>query len=400
MELMSVGDGEEVSDSGGGDDDGEGITVVGTHSSFGSGGGGGYSPPARGPSDMPPSSGGGGAIHITVHGHAVTVIHGVAYLTSASGKGIATYQSSSGAYVPIKLSDIDRDIADDTQNLLGHSAGESDYNAAYQQFSEGQSPDQVRSAVAHSSGARAALQDLYHDVLGRDIDASGLTTYETVKNYTSDQLQVVVNGFQETFSSAGNGLDSLMPKSQDHWLGLAATVAVMVTPPGEAVAAADLLAVGGEELLATALDVETHSVVESLAATTTGNAVSVASQSALEELSQFTPRQAGSDLDIGGGITVTQAPGDLNKAGALVFDFKGGNFNSVVEYFKNLTGCTGNFRQKLLNSQNIPNCASIYKVYMNEGYFELKDITNSLGNWTIKLPKRLSNGVREIKFQF
>ncbi|MFT8422050.1 MAG: hypothetical protein ABF665_11140 [Gluconacetobacter sp.] len=217
----------------------------------------------------------------------------MAYPTSASGKGIATYQSSSGAYVPIKLSDIDRDFADDTQNLLGHSAGESDYNAAYQQFSEGQSPDQVRSAVAHSSGAQAALQDLYHDVLGRDIDASGLTTYETVKNYTSDQLQAAANGFQETFSSAGNGLDSLMPKTQNHWLGLAATVAVMVTPPGEAVAAADLLAVGGEELLATALDVETHSVVESLAATTTGNAVSVASQSALEELSQFTPRQAG-----------------------------------------------------------------------------------------------------------
>ncbi|MBB2166568.1 hypothetical protein HLH26_18975 [Gluconacetobacter sp. 1b LMG 1731] len=69
-------------------------------------------------------------------------------------------------------------------------------------------------------------------LLGRDIDASGLTTYETVKNYASDQLQATANGFQATFSSAGNGLDSLMPKIQDHWLGLAATVAVMVTPTG------------------------------------------------------------------------------------------------------------------------------------------------------------------------
>ena len=80
---------------------------------------------------------------------------------------------------------------------------------AYQEFSEGQSPDQVRGAVAHSSGARAALQDLYHDVLGRDIDASGPTTCETVKTYTSDQLHAGANGFPETFASAGHGLERL-----------------------------------------------------------------------------------------------------------------------------------------------------------------------------------------------
>lgn len=132
MEFMSDSDegGFSVSagDDGGGmdgSDNGEGITVTGSPPSSGDGGGDLSTPGSTMPYTPPaPPASGASTEHITVHGHAVTVINGVAYLTSDSGNGIATYQSSSGAYVPIKLSDIDQNIADDTQNLLGRSASE------------------------------------------------------------------------------------------------------------------------------------------------------------------------------------------------------------------------------------------------------------------------------------
>ncbi|MBB2160388.1 hypothetical protein [Gluconacetobacter sacchari] len=59
---------------------------------------------------------------------------------------------------------------------------------------------------------------------------------KVAKNYTSDRLQAAANGYQPaTFSAAGNVLDSLMPKTQSQWIGLAATMAAMVTPVGETV---------------------------------------------------------------------------------------------------------------------------------------------------------------------
>ncbi|MFT8645537.1 MAG: hypothetical protein ABF854_14285 [Gluconacetobacter sp.] len=213
---------------------------------------------------------------------------------------------------------------------------------AYQEFSEGQSPDQVRSAVVHSSGAQAALQDLYHDVLGRDIDASGLTTYETVKNYTSDQLQAVANGFQATFLSAGNGLDSLMPKTQNYWLGLAATVAVMVTPPGEAVAAADLLAVGGGELLATALDgeLDTATVYSATGASVSG--LVAGASATFDELAAFDPQISGATLQPDANTTVTQVARTRYQKANL--NFSGGNQAAVETFFRKLTGYKGSLK--------------------------------------------------------
>ncbi|MBB2166239.1 DUF4214 domain-containing protein [Gluconacetobacter sp. 1b LMG 1731] len=602
MEFMSDSDegGFSVSagDDGGGmdgSDNGEGITVTGSPPSSGDGGSDlstsdstmPYTPPA------PPASG-ASTEHITVHGHAVTVINGVAYLTSDSGNGIATYQSSSGAYVPIKLSDIDQNIADDTQNLLGRSASESDYNSAYQQFSEGQSPNQVRNAMAHSSGAQAALQNVYHDVLGRDIDPGGLTTYEnglgtsmtlsqvrtvvaysqeaqndvnaiyqqvlgrpveaqalgdtenglatgmtlaqfrsntahsqeaqndinsiylqvlgrnadpggmnsaedglatnltldqlryntaqsqeaasavgnvydlllnrgadsgglqtyqnelangttlnsviseiaqsgeagtqisnflngtlgevsddlahagqtmltgitqayeTVKNYTSDQLQAAANGFQATFSSAGNVLDSLMPKTQDQWLGLAATMAVMVTPAGEAVAAADLLAVGGEELLATALDAEldTATVYSATGASVSG--LSAEASATFDELTAFDPKASGATLQLDANTTVTQVASTRYQKQNL--NFSGGNEAAVETFFRKLTGYTGNLDNAKVAS--FGNDGVVYSVQTSRGLVSLRNVSASGKDWTIQFAPLLSNGVRKIKFEF
>ncbi|MBB2160385.1 hypothetical protein [Gluconacetobacter sacchari] len=109
-----MSDGDE-GDGGGMDGSGNGESVTVTSSPPSSGDGGGFQTSGN---TMPTSPPGSSTQYITVHGHAVTVVNGVDYLTNNSGNGIATYQTSSGTFVPIKLSDIDQDIADDIKNVL------------------------------------------------------------------------------------------------------------------------------------------------------------------------------------------------------------------------------------------------------------------------------------------
>lgn len=134
-------------------------------------------------------------------------------------------------------------------------------------------------------------------------------------------------------------------------------------------------------MLASALDEELNSATRVLATTAAGAVESTASSAALDELSLFKARQAGATLDIGNGMIVTRLPGDLNRAGALVF--KGGDFNSVSNYFESLTGYTWNIGQLLeqgaFNSKGI----SVFNKVTNLGTFTLRDVTASRGNWTI-----------------
>ncbi|MBU2653482.1 hypothetical protein [Acidomonas methanolica] len=58
---------------------------------------------------------------IVVNGSSVNTadINGVLYLMDSSGNGLATYQTASGAWAAIKLSEVDQDVQQDTQDVLG-----------------------------------------------------------------------------------------------------------------------------------------------------------------------------------------------------------------------------------------------------------------------------------------
>ncbi|WP_336763436.1 DUF4214 domain-containing protein [Asaia sp. VD9] len=329
-----------------------------------------------------------------------------------------------------------------------------DRNYAATMIGNGWSVQDYRWSEAHSDRAVADIKNFYKIILGRDADQAGLTTYtdalgttmdrgqvasaiatsaeatgkidsflqnsfghvtddlrnsgavllsnlaqayQTLQSYSSDGLQSLADGYKTTFGQ-GNLLQSLMPNTWQGWLGLGANLALLLTPPGEAVVASEVLAVGAEDLLAIALDNETNVAVESLGAVGSSEIIPIASSSELEGLSSFVPRTSGSTLDIGNGTIVTQTEGALDKAGALVF--KGGDFDAVSGYFKKLSGYSGDLSDIRINSSNIPNGGIIYKIKTSSGDMVLRNITSSAGDWTIVLGNRLSNGVKELKFLF
>ncbi|MBB2173220.1 DUF4214 domain-containing protein [Gluconacetobacter asukensis] len=185
------------------------VTVIGTPPS--SDDGDGISSPDPTTPDTPPpdtSPSDTGPEHIVVHGVPVTVVHGVEYLTGASG-GVATYETASGAHVPIKLADIDKDIQKDTNDLLGHSTTEADYTTAYQQFAAGQSPDQVRSTIAHSTEAGNAIKALYPQLLGRSATSDEVATYK--KALVSGQTLAQVRSTLAHSTEAGDAVKALYP---------------------------------------------------------------------------------------------------------------------------------------------------------------------------------------------
>ena len=197
-------------------------------------------------------------------------------------------------------------------------------------------------------------------------------------------------------TNAGNLLDSLRPTTDAGWSQLAATLALggalaVAAAPELAVAGA---AVAGTDLLSAALDAEFSGlIVESRAS------VSVLPETArtgLAELATFTPRQAGATLQLDATTSVTQVTGGAGKS-ALVFE--GGNLSAIQNYFRQITGFTGDLSEAL--EPNAPTGSTIYSVKMPNGEnVMLRDITSSIGDWTIQLPKsmKLSNGAHEIKF--
>ncbi|MCP9318770.1 hypothetical protein KBX73_03055 [Acetobacter persici] len=221
--------------------------------------------------------------------------------------------------------------------------------------------------------------------------------YQSMKNYSESQIQSTANGYHAAFR-AGDALNSVMPNTWEGWLGLTATIVIFMTPPEEAVAIAEVAAIGEEELLSLALDTETNIALDSLYATGTSDLVTTVSQSEIDILAQFTPRQSGATLDLGNGVIVTQTEGNLKKAGALIF--KGGNFDAVSSYFKTLTGYSGDLEAIKNNTSTIPEGAAIYKIKTNLVYVSMRNITSSIGDFTIEFTNRLNNSIKEIKFLF
>lgn len=83
----------------------------------------------------------------------------------------------------------------------------------------------VVSELAHSDAGKSQVINFLSNTLGTvsdDLISAGQTlltgvvqAYETIKNYTPDQITNAANGYQAILSSTGNLLDSLMPKTQD-----------------------------------------------------------------------------------------------------------------------------------------------------------------------------------------
>lgn len=341
------------------------------------------------------------------------------------------------------------------QNVHDRAAQQIDLDYARSQMHSGASIQQIIWNEAHNQESTTTINDVYKIVFGREADSGGMQTwqnyigngatlndaisnishsneaktqvsgflvsnigysndlligsgqkiltnitqaYEDIRNYYQENIIKLANGYQSVFSSAGNIIDSLMPQTWGQWLGLAANLAIVVTPPGEAVAAIELTVIGGDELLAAALDTEANIAIKPLATTGANDLITTVSQSEIDMLTQFTPRQAGATLDIGDGIVVTQTEGDLSKAGALIF--KGGNFDAVSTYFKQLTGYSGDLEAIRVNSSGIRAGVTVYKIKTNLGEVTLRNITSSTGDWTIDLGERLNNGIKEIKFNF
>jgi len=267
---------------------------------------------------------------------------------------------------------------------------------------------QATSAAASSPEAMGNVDSFLQNAVGQvtgDLQQAGASmlsklaqTYEAIQSDSSDALQSLAAGYKATFGQ-GNIIRSLMPNTTQGWLGLAANVALIATPPGDAVVAGELLSLGTEDLLASALDNETNAAIGALATTGASDLLpTIVSQPDLDIVSQFVARQSGATLDLGNGVVVTQTEGDLNKAGALIF--KGGNFSAVENYFKRITGYSGDIEAIDSNSANLPAGAKVYRVKTNSGTFSLRNITSSTGDWTIVFGNKLSNGIRELKFEF
>ncbi|MBB2160386.1 DUF4214 domain-containing protein [Gluconacetobacter sacchari] len=292
------------------------------------------------------------------------------------------------------------------QLVLGRNVEPEGLNANEDALASGQTLNDILFKTSHSTEATNQVTNFLNNTIGEvsdDLVNAGQTmltsitqAYATIKNYTSDQLQAAANGYQTAFSTAGNVLDSLMPKTQSQWIGLAATMAVMVTPVGETVAAASLLAVGGEKLLATALDAELDTATVYSAVRVSVSGATAEASATFDELAAFDPQASGTTLQLDANTTVTQVASTKYQKENL--NFSGGNEAAVETLFRKLTGYTGNLDNAKVAS--FGNGGVVYAVATPRGVVSLRNVSASGKYWTIEFSPLLSNGVKKVKFDF
>lgn len=133
---------------------------------------------------------------------------------------------------------------------------------------------QVASSIATSAEAAGQINVFLQNNFGHitdDLRNSGsiilsnlAQTYQTLQSYSSDALQSLAASYKAIFGQ-GNILQSLMPNTWQGWLELGAMVAIDLTPPGEAVAAGELLTLGGEKLIQESSHIiESRSIIDVL----------------------------------------------------------------------------------------------------------------------------------------
>jgi len=144
------------------------------------------------------------------------------------------------------------------QIAFGREADNGGLQTYQDAIGNGQSLENVTATLAGSEEAKTHITSFLNGTVGSvtdDLVSAGQSmvvgisnAYQYLQDQTSDGIQSLANGYQATFGS-GNVLQSVMPNTWEGWLGLTANLALVMTPPGDAVVAGEVLAVGGEELL-------------------------------------------------------------------------------------------------------------------------------------------------------
>ncbi|QEH97833.1 hypothetical protein [Gluconobacter thailandicus] len=229
----------------------------------------------------------------------------------------------------------------------------------------------------------------------KEILSNILQGYESLKQKSAYEIKSIANAYTNQFASGDNLIKSMMPQTAEQWLGLTAMLALTLTPPGEVALVGEIAVLGGDELLGMVLDTEldTATIYQ-----TNKAAVSVfppSALSAIDELNSMQPSSSDGIIQLDENTKVSQI--SSNKYQMNNIEMKGGNEESVKNYFKKVTGFDGD-----LNSvaEKIGQDGVIYKINTPRGYVSLRDVSKSGKDWTIQFQNPLGNGVKKIKFNF
>ncbi|MBF0889785.1 hypothetical protein, partial [Gluconobacter cadivus] len=259
--------------------------------------------------------------------------------------------------------------------------------------------------IAHSPEARTQQIDpfLRNNVgnISGDLEQSAATVLNyvsqavmSIRDYSQDQIQSLATNYQNTFALSGSegSYDKLVQNNWISWVGLAATLAISMTPPGEAVAVGEILVSGGEEILGATLDNEISSaaIFETKGASSEPQYALYSSQ--IEKFENLNPKNSGTTVVLDDGASLTQNYSTKYQKRAM--DFTGANEQSVENIFRNLTCIKGPLDPYLKIDSDI---GKVYTVKTEIGNITYRTVSGSGKDWTIDLPT-MSNGVSRLKF--